>query len=319
MGASAKNGVLIKGDDALEKMSHISSIAFDKTGTLTEGVFSVQSIKELSTTKDHLATVAKSLEAESTHPIATALLALEEGEIKKAEEVTTIKGVGIEGIVEGKRVKVGNAKVMEGLPEIEDKGTLVYVTEENKLLGVYVISDKIKNEAKSTMSRLKKLGIKKLVILSGDRKEIVEDTREKLEMDEGYGELLPLDKLDMVEKIKKYGTMMYVGDGINDAPTLASADVAVAMGGVGSDSAIEASDCVIMDDDIDKIPRAISISKKTEVIVKENIVFSLFVKAVVFILALMGIANIWIAVFADTGVSLLAVANSLRALFYKEK
>ena len=319
MGAGAKNGVLIKGDDALEKMAHISSVAFDKTGTLTEGVFSVQSIKNLSTSKEHLATIAKSLEAESTHPIATALLALEEGEVKKAEEVTTIKGIGIEGIVDGKRVKVGNSKLMEGLPKIEDKGTLVYVTEEDRLLGVYVISDKIKSQAKSTMAKLKKLGVNKLIILSGDRKEIVEDTREKLEMDEGYGELLPLDKLDMVEKIKKDGTMMYVGDGINDAPTLASADVAVAMGGVGSDSAIEASDCVIMDDDIDKIPRAISISKKTEVIVKENIVFSLFVKAVVFILALMGIANMWIAVFADTGVSLLAVANSLRALFYKEK
>ena len=319
MGAGAKNGVLIKGDDALEKMAHISSVAFDKTGTLTEGVFSVQSIKNLSTSKEHLATIAKSLEAESTHPIATALLALEEGEVKKAEEVTTIKGIGIEGIVDGKRVKVGNSKLMEGLPKIEDKGTLVYVTEEDRLLGVYVISDKIKSQAKSTMAKLKKLGVNKLIILSGDRKEIVEDTREKLEMDEGYGELLPLDKLDMVEKIKKDGPMMYVGDGINDAPTLASADVAVAMGGVGSDSAIEASDCVIMDDDIDKIPRAISISKKTEVIVKENIVFSLLVKAVVFILALMGIANMWIAVFADTGVSLLAVANSLRALFYKEK
>ena len=319
MGAGAKNGVLIKGDDALEKMAHISSVAFDKTGTLTEGVFSVQSIKNLSTSKEHLATIAKSLEAESTHPIATALLALEEGEIKKAEEVTTIKGIGIEGIVDGKRVKVGNSKLMEGLPKIEDKGTLVYVTEEDRLLGVYVISDKIKSQAKSTMAKLKKLGVNKLIILSGDRKEIVEDTREKLEMDEGYGELLPLDKLNMVEKIKKEGTLMYVGDGINDAPTLASADVAVAMGGVGSDSAIEASDCVIMDDDINKIPRAISIAKKTEVIVKENIILSLLVKAIVFILALMGVANMWIAVFADTGVSLLAVANSLRALFYKEK
>ena len=271
MGAGAKNGVLIKGDDALEKMAHISSVAFDKTGTLTEGVFSVQSIKNLSTSKEHLATIAKSLEAESTHPIATALLALEEGEIKKAEEVTTIKGIGIEGIVDGKRVKVGNSKLMEGLPKIEDKGTLVYVTEEDRLLGVYVISDKIKSQAKSTMAKLKKLGVNKLIILSGDRKEIVEDTREKLEMDEGYGELLPLDKLNMVEKIKKEGTLMYVGDGINDAPTLASADVAIAMGGVGSDSAIEASDSVIMDDDINKIPRAISIAKKTEVIVKENI------------------------------------------------
>ena len=319
MGAGAKNGVLIKGDDALEKMAHISSVAFDKTGTLTEGVFSVQSIKNLSTSKEHLATIAKPLEAESTHPIATALLALEEGEIKKAEEVTTIKGIGIEGIVDGKRVKVGNSKLMEGLPKIEDKGTLVYVTEEDRLLGVYVISDKIKSQAKSTMAKLKKLGVNKLIILSGDRKEIVEDTREKLEMDEGYGELLPLDKLNMVEKIKKEGTLMYVGDGINDAPTLASADVAIAMGGVGSDSAIEASDSVIMDDDINKIPRAISIAKKTEVIVKENIILSLLVKAIVFILALMGVANMWIAVFADTGVSLLAVANSLRALFYKEK
>ena len=319
MGAGAKNGVLIKGDDALEKMAHISSVAFDKTGTLTEGVFSVQSIKNLSTSKEHLATIAKSLEAESTHPIATALLALEEGKIKKAEEVTTIKGIGIEGIVDGKRVKVGNSKLMEGLPKIEDKGTLVYVTEEDRLLGVYVISDKIKSQAKSTMAKLKKLGVNKLIILSGDRKEIVEDTREKLEMDEGYGELLPLDKLNMVEKIKKEGTLMYVGDGINDAPTLASADVAIAMGGVGSDSAIEASDSVIMDDDINKIPRAISIAKKTEVIVKENIILSLLVKAIVFILALMGVANMWIAVFADTGVSLLAVANSLRALFYKEK
>lgn len=319
MGAGAKNGVLIKGDDALEKMAHISSVAFDKTGTLTEGVFSVQSIKNISTSKEHLATIAKSLEAESTHPIATALLALEEGEVKKAEEVTTIKGIGIEGIVDGKRVKVGNSKLMEGLPKIEDKGTLVYVTEEDRLLGVYVISDKIKSQAKSTMANLKKLGVNKLIILSGDRKEIVEDTREKLEMDEGYGELLPLDKLNMVEKIKKEGTLMYVGDGINDAPTLASADVAIAMGGVGSDSAIEASDSVIMDDDINKIPRAISIAKKTEVIVKENIILSLLVKAIVFILALMGVANMWIAVFADTGVSLLAVANSLRALFYKEK
>ena len=319
MGAGAKNGVLIKGDDALEKMAHISSVAFDKTGTLTEGVFSVQSIKNLSTSKEHLATIAKSLEAESTHPIATALLALEEGEIKKAEEVTTIKGIGIEGIVDGKRVKVGNSKLMAGLPKIEDKGTLVYVTEEDRLLGVYVISDKIKSQAKSTMAKLKKLGVNKLIILSGDRKEIVEDTREKLEMDEGYGELLPLDKLNMVEKIKKEGTLMYVGDGINDAPTLASADVAIAMGGVGSDSAIEASDSVIMDDDINKIPRAISIAKKTEVIVKENIILSLLVKAIVFILALMGVANMWVAVFADTGVSLLAVANSLRALFYKEK
>ena len=319
MGAGAKNGVLIKGDDALEKMAHISSVAFDKTGTLTEGVFSVQSIKNLSTSKEHLATIAKSLEAESTHPIATALLALEEGEIKKAEEVTTIKGIGIEGIVDGKRVKVGNSKLMEGLPKIEDKGTLVYVTEEDRLLGVYVISDKIKSQAKSTMAKLKKLGVNKLIILSGDRKEIVEDTRKKLEMDEGYGELLPLDKLNMVEKIKKEGTLMYVGDGINDAPTLASADVAIAMGGVGSDSAIEASDSVIMDDDINKIPRAISIAKKTEVIVKENIILSLLVKAIVFILALMGVANMWVAVFADTGVSLLAVANSLRALFYKEK
>ena len=319
MEASAKNGILIKGDDALEKMSHISSIAFDKTGTLTEGVFSVQDIKYLSVDREHLSTVATSLEAESTHPIATAILALKEGEIKKAENVSVIKGIGMEGIVDGKKVKVGSHKLMEGLPRLEDKGTLVYVIEEDRLLGVYVISDKIKSEAKPVMEKLKKAGVKKLIILSGDRKEIVEDTKEKLSMDESYGELLPLEKLNKVEEIKKEGTMMYVGDGINDAPTLASADVAVAMGGVGSDSAIEASDCVIMDDDLNRIPRAIAISHKTNTIVKQNIAFSLLVKAMVFIMALMGIANMWIAVFADTGVSLIAVANSLRALMYKEK
>ena len=319
MGASAKNGILIKGDDALEKMSHISSIAFDKTGTLTEGVFSVQDIKHLSVDREHLSTVAKSLEAESTHPIATAILSLKEGEIKKAENVSVIKGIGMEGIVDGKKVKVGSHKLMEGLPRLEDKGTLVYVIEEDRLLGVYVISDKIKSEAKPVMEKLKKAGVKKLIILSGDRKEIVDDTRIKLSMDESYGELLPLEKLNKVEEIKKEGTMMYVGDGINDAPTLASADVAVAMGGVGSDSAIEASDCVIMDDDLNRIPRAIAISHKTDTIVKQNIAFSLLVKAMVFIMALMGIANMWIAVFADTGVSLIAVANSLRALMYKEK
>lgn len=319
MGAFAKNGILVKGDDAIQKLTKVKTVAFDKTGTLTFGVFSVQDILFLSTTKEHLATVTKSIESQSTHPVASALLSLEEGEVKEARNVQVLKGIGMEGYVDGKRILVGNNKISPSLPDVNEEGTLVYVLEDSNLLGVYVISDKVRDEAKDTISKIKEYGIERTVILSGDRKTRVENTGSMLNIDQVYGELLPQDKLNLMEKLKQKGVLMYVGDGINDAPTLATADVAVAMGGVGSDSAIEASDCVIMNDDISKLIDAFRIAKKTDVIVKENIVFSLLVKAIVFILALMGCANMWLAVFADTGVSLIAVANSLRALLYKKK
>ena len=187
------------------------------------------------------------------------------------------------------------------------------------LLGVLVISDKIRDTSYSTVRELRNVGVRKIYMLSGDRKERAEKTAEKLGLDKAYGELLPDQKLDMLDKLKEGGKLLYVGDGINDAPALKKADTGVAMGGVGSDTAIEAADAVIMNDDLSRLPVAISIAKKTEKITKENIWISLLVKAAVFILAVIGIANMWLAVFADTGVCLIAVTNAMRAMKYKEK
>lgn len=317
MGAFAKTGLLVKGDEAIHNMARVKTFVFDKTGTLTEGVFTVQKTEFLTVSEEKLATLAKALERESTHPIATAIMALDEGEEKKAEKVRTIPGVGMEGIVDGHTVRVGSARIGENLPLLEDDGTHVYVAEDGVLLGVYVISDRIRDNASSTITRLKEMGVERTTILSGDRKDRVEKTARILGIDSAYGELLPDGKLETMETLKKDGILAYCGDGINDAPTLAAADVSIAFGGVGSDSAIEASDFVIMDDRIEKLPLALTLAKRTERIVKENIGISLSVKAIVFVLALMGIANMWLAVIADTGVSLVAVANALRALKHR--
>lgn len=319
MGSYAKRGILVKGDDAIQKLAHISVVATDKTGTITEGVFSVQSVKKLTKDDDHLLDIIYSLERESTHPIASALVKYTGERDVKAQNVHTINGIGIEGILDNKKIAIGNSKITDEKIDIETDGTLVYVTEEGKTLAVIVISDRIRNNAKETMLSLRKEGVKTIALISGDRKERVEKTAKELNIDEYYYELLPLDKLNILDSLKKKGKLIYVGDGINDSPSLKSADCGIAMGGVGSDSAIEASDCVIMDDDIFRIPIAIKIAKKTEKIVKENIVFSLLIKLIVFILAIFGLANMWYAVFADTGVSLLAVANALRALKYKKE
>lgn len=318
MGSYAKRGILVKGDDAIQKLAHISVVATDKTGTITEGVFSVQSVKQLTNDSDHLLDIIYSLERESTHPIASALVKYTGERNVKAQSVHTINGVGIEGLLDNKKIAIGNSKITDEKIDVDTDGTLVYVTEEGKTLAVIIISDRIRNNAKETILSLRKEGVKTIALISGDRKERVENTAKELSIDEYYYELLPLDKLNVLEALKKKGKLIYVGDGINDSPSLKSADCGIAMGGVGSDSAIEASDCVIMDDDISRIPIAIKIAKKTEKIVKENIVFSLLIKFVVFILAIFGLANMWYAVFADTGVSLLAVANALRALKYKK-
>ncbi len=208
---------------------------------------------------------------------------------------------------------------MDNAPEVKEEGTLVYVVEDNTLLGVLVISDKIRDTSYSTIRDLRSVGVESIVMLSGDRKERAETTAMKLGLDKAYGELLPSQKLERLEELKKKGTLLYAGDGINDAPALKSADVGVAMGGVGSDTAIEAADAVIMKDDLTRLPIAIRIAKKTEKITKENIYLSLIVKASVFVLAALGIANMWYAVFADTGVCLVAVANAMRAMSFKEK
>lgn len=319
MGSFASHGILVKGDEAIQNLAQTKVVALDKTGTLTEGVFSVQSIEWLNTDIDHLLDVVYALERESTHPIASAIQSYAGERKSEGEEVHTIPGVGIEGRVNGALVRAGNARIMNGAPSVEKDGTLIYVTEDGVLLGVLVISDKIRESSYKTMSDLRNAGVEKIYMLSGDRKERAEKTGEKLGLDKAYGELLPEDKLEKLEKMKSEGTLLYVGDGINDAPSLKSADVGVAMGGVGSDTAIEAADAVIMNDDLSRLPVAISIAKKTEKITKENIWISLFVKAVVFVLAIIGIANMWLAVIADTGVCLVAVTNAMRALKFKER
>ncbi len=319
MGSFARHGILVKGDDAIQNLASTQTVCLDKTGTLTEGVFSVQSIHYLSGDKEHLMDCLYALEKESTHPIATAIMEYAGERNTKAENVHTINGIGIEGDIEGKHIKAGSSRIMENAPLVREDGTLVYVTEDDKLLGVLVISDRIRESSYSTVAKLRNCGVKTICMLSGDRKERAEKTAEKLGLDKAYGELLPEQKLEKLESLKSQdGKLLYVGDGINDAPALKSADTGVAMGGVGSDTAIEAADCVIMNDDLSRLPVAISIAKKTERIGKENIWVSLCVKALVFILAVFGCANMWLAVIADTGVCLVAVANAMRAMNYRE-
>ncbi len=319
MGSFARHGILVKGDDAIQSLSDVTTVALDKTGTLTEGVFSVQSIEHLSCSREHLLDCVYALEKESTHPIATAVMEYAGERNVEAENVHTINGVGIEGDLEGRHIKAGSARIMDNAPEVKQDGTLVYVLEDDTLLGVLVISDRIRESSYSTVSKLRNSGVKTICMLSGDRKERAEKTAEKLGLDKAYGELLPGQKLERLESLKgEDGKLLYVGDGINDAPALKSADVGVAMGGVGSDSAIEAADCVIMNDDLSRLAVAIGIAKKTEKITKENIWVSLVVKAVVFILAVIGFANMWLAVIADTGVCLVAVTNAMRAMNYRE-
>ena len=320
MGSFAKHGILVKSDETIQNISKLSLLALDKTGTITEGVFSVQ---EMLYSDDNykLIHAAASLEKNSSHPIAKAIVAFADNNWEEAKDVKEIPGIGLEGIVNGKTIKVGSAKILKEKAESPKSiGTYVYVTEDDKLLGAIVISDKIKKTSIDAVKELKAEGVKEVWMLSGDRKEIAEKVAKDAGLDGAYGELLPQDKITGLEKLMEKGYVTgYAGDGINDAPVLKRADVGFAMGGVGSDAAIEASDAVIMNDDLMKIPTAIKIAKKSELIVKENISFSLIVKGIVFILASFGIANMWLAVLADTGVALIAVINAMRALHFKNK
>ena len=320
MGCFAKNGILVKGDDAIQALAKLKTLAMDKTGTLTEGVFKVQKIYTYEKDADYLIKMAASLEKNSSHPIATAILDKAGDNYSNAQNVNEIPGVGIEGEVEGKKIKAGSAKIMENAPKLDDAGTHIYVTEDGRLLGIIIISDSIRANSKEAIRQLRKQGVERIWMLSGDRKERAKSTADELGLDGAYGELLPNDKITALESLMKDGkTTGYAGDGINDAPTLKRADLGIAMGGVGSDAAIEASDAVIMNDDPEKIAIAISIAKRTETIVKENIIGSLAAKAIVFVLAIFGIANMWLGVFADTGVALLAVVNAMRALKWKQR
>ena len=317
MGSFAKRGILVKSDETIQNIAKLQLLALDKTGTLTEGIFSVQKI--YSDDEKKLIHLAASLEKNSSHPIAKAILEYAGSNWEEAADVKEIPGIGLEGTIDGKLIRVGSKKIAENAEVPAEAGTHVYVTENNKLVGIIVISDKLKSSSINAVKEMRNAGIKEVWMLSGDRKEIAEKTASEAGLNGAFGELLPQDKIAALEKLMKRDLVTgYAGDGINDAPVLKRADIGFAMGGVGSDAAIEAADAVIMNDDLMKIPTAVRIAKKTENVVKENIILSLGVKAIVFILAMFGIANMWLAVIADTGVALIAVMNAMRALRWKE-
>lgn len=331
IGGASAHGVLVKGSNYLEVLSKISHLVCDKTGTITKGNFKVTKINAANCSELELLTAAAKAEQNSNHPIAKSLmnelksLSVEEyNNIVNAgndAQIKEIAGYGIEYVKDNEKILAGNHKLMDKENISYDRenavGTIVYVAKNNKMLGNVVIEDIIKDDAVSAIDKIKKMGIN-LVMLTGDKTEIAKDVAAKVGIDNVYSELLPQDKVEKVNWLLKNKdkdkAIAFVGDGINDAPVLAGADVGIAMGGLGSDAAIEAADIVIMDDKLTGIVKAIKIAKKTVRIVKENIVFALGVKILILILAAFGIANMWMAVFADVGVAFLAIINALRAM-----
>ena len=324
IGGASKMGVLIKGSNYLEALSNTEIAVFDKTGTLTKGVFEVQKVEPVQISKEELLKISAYAENYSNHPISKSIKQaykkeIDEKQIKNYEELS---GLGISAKINNQEVLVGNEKLMQekgiDFEKCADIGTILYVAKEGKYVGYILIADTIKEDAKRTIEELKKNGVKQTVMLTGDKKEVGESVAKEIGIDKVYTELLPTDKVQKVEELLKTktakGKLAFVGDGINDAPVLAISDIGIAMGGLGADSAIEAADIVIMTDEPSKIVKSIKLSKKTMRIVKENIVFAIAIKVLVLILAAFGLSTMWEAVFADVGVSIIAIINALRAL-----
>ena len=324
LGASSQIGVLVKGSNYLEALSNVNVIVCDKTGTLTEGVFEVQEISPVDISKEELLMYATYAESFSNHPISLSLKNSYDKKIntKKITDTKEISGKGVYAKIEGKDILVGNEKLMNEY-KIKFKksnfvGTIIYVAIDNKYAGYIGISDKIKEDSYKAIKLFKDNDVNKIIMLTGDKDEISKNVYNELKLDGYYSELLPQDKVKIVEDLIKEKSnedkLLFIGDGINDAPVLALSDIGVAMGGLGSDAAIEAADVVIMTDEPSKIASVINISKKTMKIVRENIIFAISVKIIVLILSMLGIATMWSAVFADVGVSVLAILNALRIL-----
>lgn len=328
IGGASKAGVLVKGSNYLETLSKTKYVLFDKTGTMTKGVFEVVGVHDNTIDKNNLIELAAYAESYSTHPISKSLQAAYGKEIDKSRisDVKEISGHGVIAKVDGKEVAAGNGKLMDMLgikyTECEQVGTKVHIALDGKYAGHILISDVIKPTSKQAIAELKSAGVKKTVMLTGDASDVAKQVADELGIDEVYSELLPDDKVSKVEEyLSKKGEkekLAFVGDGINDAPVLSRADIGIAMGAMGSDAAIEAADIVLMDDDPLKIAKAIKISKKCLGIVYENIIFALGVKLVCLILGALGIANMWVAIFADVGVMVIAVLNAIRALMVKK-
>ena len=328
IGGASRQGILIKGSNYMETLANTKTVVFDKTGTITEGKFQVAKVNAKQ--QEKLLELASLAESYSTHPIAEAIREkfskkLDKKRVKKIKEIA---GQGIQEEIDGKKVYVGNDKLLQSqkikVPSTNELGTIVYVAEEKTCLGYIVIADKIKDNAKQAISELKqKSHVKQTIMLTGDKKEIADDIAKQVEIDKVHSELLPQDKVEQLEIILKKQTagekVAFIGDGINDAPVLTRADIGIAMGALGSDAAIEAADVVIMDDDIFKISTAISLSQRTIGIVKQNIYFAIGIKVFFLLLGALGLANMMEAVFADVGVSIIAILNSMRTLKVSNK
>lgn len=327
IGGASRNGILIKGGNYMETLADAEVVVFDKTGTLTKGTFRVtQMVPQENVTAEKLLETAALAESGSNHPISQSLRA-EWGKKLQPTRVTDVQeiaGCGVKAQIDGRAVYVGNAKLMRQesitYDEVSLPGTVVHVAVDGKYLGYLLISDEVKPDAKEAIMQLKKAGVKRTVMLTGDSKTVAQAVAAQLGIDEVHAELLPGDKVDEMEKLmqQKTGSLVFMGDGINDAPVLARADVGVAMGALGSDAAIEAADIVLMDDKPTQLAAAVRISRRTLRIVRQNIVFALAVKLLVLILSALGLANMWGAVFADVGVSVIAILNAMRALHTAE-
>ena len=324
IGCASRRGILIKGGNYLEALRKSEIVVFDKTGTLTKGVFNVTEINSKNITKEKLLEITAIGESQSNHPIAMSILRaygkdINKEEIKYYEEIS---GYGVKANIRGDEVLLGNAKLMKinniEFEEVYSIGTIVYVAINNEYEGSIVISDEIKEDVDKELYKLKRIGIRKTVILTGDNKSVANKIAKLIGIDKVYAELLPGDKVSKIEEIikekSKKGKVLFVGDGINDAPVLARADIGIAMGGIGSGAAIEAADVVLMRDKIESISEAIRISKRTNKILWQNIILALTIKIGVMLLVVLGLTNMWAAVFADVGVTLIAVLNSIRII-----
>lgn len=324
IGGASKDGILIKGSNYLEALAQTEIVVFDKTGTLTEGVFDVQKIAPVGVSEEELLKLVAHAENYSNHPISKSIKKaynkeIDENIVKNPQELS---GRGISAQIDNQEILVGNEKLMNensiNFEKCVEVGTILYVARNGEYIGYILIADKIKDDSFKAIKELKKNNIKQTVMLTGDKENVGKDVAKKLEMDTVYTELLPDGKVKKVEELLKQkseqGKVVFAGDGINDAPVLTLADIGIAMGGLGSDAAVEAADIVIMTDEPSKIVNAIKISKKTMRIVKENIIFAIFVKIAVLVLSAIGMATMWEAVFADVGVSIIAIINALRVL-----
>lgn len=321
IGGAAKEGILIKGANYMETLAEINTVVFDKTGTLTKGIFAVEDIHPNLISKEELLDLAAECESFSSHPVAQSIVRAHGGHIEKERigEVKEIAGKGIEAVIDGKRYYCGNGGLMDMCgAEWHDchlTGTIIHIAQDKEYLGHIVINDEMKEDSASAIAALKNIGVKRLVMLTGDKEKVAANVAEKLGLTEYHAELLPADKVTWVEKLlEQGGKLAFTGDGINDAPVLMRADLGIAMGAMGSDAAIESADVVLMDDKPTGIVKAVLIARKTMRIVKENVFFALFVKAVILVLGAVGIANMWLAVFGDVGVLILAILNAVRAM-----